>query len=576
VAAGADRPLSNADIMNAARDTARRMGFSRDASEILARDVAQARPQLEAAGMVRPGGETRPEAAFRRFRADHPEVADRFTNLSADHFVRAFGEAPNPERLATLARDPRFVELATRDPAATRAVMMRGPEPNLAPPDPAVVQRARAELAALRPGERLSDASAQALVQDTVHAAREALLAEHRVAGRNNQGMRPDEAFSCRQMAGWCGMGQALTSTRLAELGIAGNRLRALQALDVFRQPDGTPGYNHAFLIAEMPNGKRYLIDTTFRQFFEGEAGPNGIGRPGDLMRRTERGSRIADELLERGFVELTPDVANEYGRALAGVENGRTFTVQDYLDARPIALDYNRGELHSLPPPPPMMGLPGTASAGRPITLNPAEAAHANGGEFRGDRFAGGGHGFSNVAQLEAHGYVRTDRETLIRFRDDLTAYRQRRQTWQAWQRNRTGERPPHPGQEPRPADYGLTSDRIYFMERNGGAWTGGVFPAGNRIHTDGHTWFPREWGEAHLQQASALLAGEGAGVSRTNDPSRAKLSAWMRIGAEGRVELAPPGLADPSGQGYIRVSMIVPTDPAAGRTVFADMRQR
>ena len=49
----------------------------------------------------------------------------------------------------------------------------------------------------------------------------------------------------------------------------------------------GTHGFNHAFVVAEMPNGKKYLIDATFRQFFDGPTDLNGKGRPGDLMRQT-------------------------------------------------------------------------------------------------------------------------------------------------------------------------------------------------------------------------------------------------------------------------------------------------
>jgi hypothetical protein len=393
--------------------------------------------------------------------------------------------------------------------------------------------------------------------------------------GRENDG--PDQAFSCRSQAGWCGFGQAVTATRLQELGIPADRMRALQAFDVFRGPNGEPGFNHAFLIVDMPNGKSYLVDTTFRQFFDGNAEANGIGRPGALMRQSERGSRIADQLLERGFVELTPDVAAEYGRALSGNPDSRTFTVQDFRNAHPIPLDFTRMEMNRLPPPPPPVGLPGTASAGRPIELSAPEVGHVQRGDFSRDgNFVGGGHGFANVAELQANGYVQTDRATLIRFRDDLTAYRQRRQAWQAWHNNRVGDRPPHPGQEPQPAAYGLTSNKIYFIEANGNAFTGGVFPARNRIHHDGHTWFSNQWTDAHVQQAAAILAHEGPGVTRADDVSASRLTAWMRIDQNGRVEMAPPGIADPVAQGYVSVGMIVPADPNAGRTVFANMRQR
>jgi hypothetical protein len=575
VAAGEARPLSNAEIMNQARDTATRMGFNQNAAEVLARDLAQSRPQLEEAGFIRRGGETQNEAAFRRFRSENPALADQFLQLTPDQFVRAFGEAPNPDRLAVLANDPQFVALAAANPAATHRIMMNGPDPILAPPQPNAVMAARAELATLRPGERLSDASADVLMQDVVNAARASLLEDHRQLRPQNANMNEQTAFSCGEMANWCGFGQALTHHRLVEMGIPENRLHARQAADIF----GRDSFNHAFMVVEMQNGKLYLVDTTFRQFFDGPTGQNNIGRPGSLMRQSERGSRIADQLLERGYVELTAEVAQEYGRALSGNPNSR-FTVADYMNARRLPIDFTRAEQPNLAAVPALNWEPGVASAGRPVQLNPAEQVHVGVGDFRaGGRFDGGGHEYTNVAALEAQGYQRTDRSTLIRYRDALVAHRQADQalrTWHRADRATRGPRPPHPGQEPRPADFGLTSEKVYFIERNGNAWVGGIFPAGNRIHHDGHTWFPSNWDQGHVQQAANLLAREGPTVERTNQPSVVKLSAWMRIGQDGRVEMAPAGLADPVAQGYLRVGMLVPTDPAAGRTVFAEMRQR
>src|SRR5262249_47479571 len=108
--ASSQTPLSNAEVMNRARETARKLGYSRDAAEIMARDVAQARPWLEAQGMLRPGGETANERAFRTFREAAPEIADtQYLRMTPDQAVE----------------------------------QIRGAAPDLTPPDPALVQRAR-------------------------------------------------------------------------------------------------------------------------------------------------------------------------------------------------------------------------------------------------------------------------------------------------------------------------------------------------------------------------------------------------------------------------------------------------
>ena len=60
-----------------------------------------------------------------------------------------------------------------------------------------------------------------------------------------------------------------------------------------------------------------------------------------------ERGSKIADELIKKGYVELTDTVAREYGRALSSA-TGRTVTAKDLFQST-VEVDYARNQLQPL-----------------------------------------------------------------------------------------------------------------------------------------------------------------------------------------------------------------------------------
>lgn len=225
-------------------------------------------------------------------------------------------------------------------PVDAAAKSFEGPEPILAKPNQAAVARAQLKLRALGPTGKLSTNETKALLDQTLYGARE-VLRKDLTAG--------DKIFTPENIAGACGFGQAASAFALQEMGISPDKLHLHQAVNSF---PGEGTFNHAFLVAQMPDGKNYLIDPTFRQFFNArELEKNHIGSVGAVMRETEKGSKIADQILSKGYVELTPDVAREYARALSAGAHGN-FEPRDYLQST-MRIDYDRDETPSLPAPP-------------------------------------------------------------------------------------------------------------------------------------------------------------------------------------------------------------------------------
>lgn len=74
----------------------------------------------------------------------------------------------------------------------------------------------------------------------------------------------------------------------------------------------------HAFLTVDMPNGRSYLVDPTYLQFFDPRDAASRAGRVARAMRGDPSTSELADRLLSRGFVELTDEVASTYLGAFA------------------------------------------------------------------------------------------------------------------------------------------------------------------------------------------------------------------------------------------------------------------
>lgn len=245
------------------------------------------------------------------------------------------------------APSPPLKELAqTEIPAGTStADRPVGPDPDLSPVPAEKLRTARVHLAELKPGAKLSSADTKVLLQDTALAAHEALL-------KSNPNKPAEQVNSPSGKQGACGYGQAATAFRLEEMGISKEQIHPHQAADAF----GGDGFRHAFLTVDMPDGKTYLVDTTFRQFFNGEQmGHNQVGEPGKILRSTPEGRMIADKLLRDGFIELTDEVAQNYGNALRGGGEGPPITAEG-LSKPTVELDFDRVELaKTLPVPEPL-----------------------------------------------------------------------------------------------------------------------------------------------------------------------------------------------------------------------------
>lgn len=79
----------------------------------------------------------------------------------------------------------------------------------------------------------------------------------------------------------------------------------------------------HSFLIVKMPN-KTYLVDPTYCQFFQEEnctknnfiIYENMILKspdPGYYITQTQEGTTIAKQIIQNGYIELTPSAAKQY-----------------------------------------------------------------------------------------------------------------------------------------------------------------------------------------------------------------------------------------------------------------------
>lgn len=114
------------------------------------------------------------------------------------------------------------------------------------------------------------------------------------------------EFFSLRKtFEGYCGLAQCVAGYALQDAGAVVRPL-ATQSLEVYRA-------GHAALTVSVNDdscSRLYLIDPTFVQFCRGR---NNENAPGNILDRTEAGREIKKELLEKGFIELTPERAQLY-----------------------------------------------------------------------------------------------------------------------------------------------------------------------------------------------------------------------------------------------------------------------
>ncbi len=187
--------------------------------------------------------------------------------------------------------------------------------------DPAALSEARALLAEHNPNVELSPQQSEAVLDAAIGHTRERTIADGATMG-----LSPEDALKGQNLAGLCHVSQLETVQQLVAAGIDLSNI-AMHGTDVEGSPfKGAP--DHHFAVAQMPDGKVYLIDSTVTQFLP--SGENG----GEVGRRLFAADpATVNGLATRGFVELTPEVANAYGQALTGNPELR-LTPEQYLQS--------------------------------------------------------------------------------------------------------------------------------------------------------------------------------------------------------------------------------------------------
>lgn len=138
-----------------------------------------------------------------------------------------------------------------------------------------------------------------------------------------------NEKIKDMDFLGYCGVGQGITGFTLQNMGLNPNIINV----------NPTFGKNvgrHAFVTVRIPikneegniNNKLYLVDTTYKQFFlrdevtisngtyikDKKFGGKVAPMAGYWVLRMKKGTKFAQELLEKGFIEFTEENAKIYG----------------------------------------------------------------------------------------------------------------------------------------------------------------------------------------------------------------------------------------------------------------------
>lgn len=139
-------------------------------------------------------------------------------------------------------------------------------------------------------------------------------------------------------LLGCCGLGQAITTQTLRNMGLNPNVCNTNPTI-------GKETGRHAFVTVNIPikteeetEEKMYLVDTTFRQFFlrneitnsrgefikDKEFGNKVAPMTGYWLLKMQGGKELAEEILSKGYVELTEENAKLYGDSFVLEEKER------------------------------------------------------------------------------------------------------------------------------------------------------------------------------------------------------------------------------------------------------------
>lgn len=168
----------------------------------------------------------------------------------------------------------------------------------------------------LRANDVRSDEGARDLLARAVHDTRMELARE----AQPYASMR-DQPFAACSVLGACGFGREVSGASLKNMGVSPENISYHQAATAFG------GSRHAFLVVDV-HGKKYIVDTTLRQFFQ----PGN--KVGEAFAATPQGRALAGRLLRDGYAELTDKSAAIYGNAMRAGE-GREPTAIGVRDLR-------------------------------------------------------------------------------------------------------------------------------------------------------------------------------------------------------------------------------------------------
>jgi len=120
-------------------------------------------------------------------------------------------------------------------------------------------------------------------------------------------------AFEQASLKGYCGHAQSFMNWALQDIGYTANCYTFNQGDPSHAHAPTLPGvaWNHVALSVDIPTTKgvkKFLVDPTFKQFCNGDK-----MAPAALLENSCDGEHIVKTLLDKGFIELTPDIASQY-----------------------------------------------------------------------------------------------------------------------------------------------------------------------------------------------------------------------------------------------------------------------
>jgi hypothetical protein len=170
------------------------------------------------------------------------------------------------------------------------------------------------------------------------------------------------------------------------------------------------------------------------------------------------------------------------------------------------------------------------------------------------------------NIAELQSRGYTEIPHAQLLSEAASEAPYVHALNTWKNGARATRGPKPRPENFPPLTSGYQtLDERRVYSIELNtdGSSQIGGIRPSSNRIHRDGHTWFPTEIGPNERNAIGRWLTENGQGVV---EATMTRYSGYYKL------ENGVLVFSNSGGPGFTKVIMI---DDGTSRTLFPAMTQ-